>query len=121
MDQTAEAVRASYTTPNISRESHLYTQSFIHHRYKERKNPIHTQTHTRVSALGNNSEKVVKIVIQVVKTLPQNQTNIIIPKATLCAALPQELRVCGVFLVQNFLFFLLKINIFELCFSKFAA
>lgn len=30
MDQTAEAVRASYTTPNISRESHLYTQSYIH-------------------------------------------------------------------------------------------
>lgn len=87
---------------------------------------MHTQSHTRESALGNNSEKGVKIVIQIVKTLSQNQTSIIMPKATLYAALhaalPQELM--GFFevffLVQNFLFPLLKINIFEVCFSKFA-
>lgn len=52
---------------------------------------MHTQTHTRVSAFGNNGEKIVKVVIQIVKTLSQNQTNIIMPKATLCVALPQEL------------------------------
>lgn len=54
---------------------------------------MHAQTHTQVSAFGKNCEKVVKVVIQVVKTLPQNQTNIIMPKATLYAALPQELMV----------------------------
>lgn len=117
MDQTAGAVRGSYTTLNISRESHLYTQSFIHHRHKERENLMHAQTHTQVSAFGKNCEKVVKVVIQVVKTLPQNQTNIIMPKATLYAALPQELMVFWFFFfcVQNFLFPLLKRSIFKLC------
>lgn len=60
-----------------------------------------TGTHTRVSAVGNNSEKVVKIVVQSVKTLSQNQTNTVMPKATLYAELPQELM--EVF--WNFFFF----------------
>lgn len=91
MDQTAGAVRGSCITLNISRESHLSTQSFTHHRHKEGENLMHSQTQTRVSALGNNSEKGVKIAIQIVTTLSQNQTNVIMPKATLYAALPQEL------------------------------